>query len=50
MNPEVNRNILIAVDALRIPAVPFSTWQVLLGGMKGVKATVLYVIRQPNHP
>jgi nucleotide-binding universal stress UspA family protein len=48
MNPEVNRNILIAVDASENSrrAVQYVTG--MLGGMKGFKITVLHVIREPE--
>jgi hypothetical protein len=48
MNPEVNRNILIAVDESENSrrAVQYVTG--MLGGIKGFKATVLHVIREPE--
>jgi nucleotide-binding universal stress UspA family protein len=48
MNPEVNRNILIAVDASENSRRAVQYVASMLGGMKGFKATVLHVIREPE--
>lgn len=48
MNPEVNRNILIAVDASENSRRAVQYVAGMLGGMKGFKATVLHVIREPE--
>ena len=48
MNPEVNRNILIAVDASENSRRAGQYVAGMLGGMKGFKATVLHVIREPE--
>ncbi|MBI5590121.1 MAG: universal stress protein [Deltaproteobacteria bacterium] len=48
MNPEVNRNILIAVDASENSRRAVRYVADMLGGMKGFKATVLHVIREPE--
>jgi len=48
MNPEMNRNILIAVDTSENSRRAVQYVAGLLGGMKGFKATVLHVIREPE--
>ncbi len=48
MNPEVNRNILIAVDASENSRRAVQYVAGMLGGIKGFKATVLHVIREPE--
>ena len=48
MNPEMNRNILIAVDASENSRRAVHYVAGMLGGMKGFKATVLHVIREPE--
>jgi len=48
MNPEVNRNILIAVDASENSRRAVRYVGDLLGGINGFKATVLHVIREPE--
>ena len=48
MSPEVNRNILIAVDASENSRRAVQYVAGMLGGMKGFKATVLHVIREPE--
>ncbi|MCX5882001.1 MAG: universal stress protein [Deltaproteobacteria bacterium] len=48
MNPEMNRNILIAVDASENSRRAVQYVAGMLGGMKGFKATVLHVIREPE--
>ena len=48
MNPEVNRNLLIAVDASDNSRRAVQYVADMLGGIKGFKATVLHVIREPE--
>jgi nucleotide-binding universal stress UspA family protein len=48
MNPEMNRNILIAVDTSENSRRAVQYVAGLLEGMKGFKATVLHVIREPE--
>jgi nucleotide-binding universal stress UspA family protein len=48
MSPEVNRNILIAVDASENSRRAVQYVAGMLGGMKGFKATVFHVIREPE--
>jgi len=48
MNPEVNRNILIAVDASENSRRAVQYVADLLGGIKGFSATLLHVIREPE--
>lgn len=48
MNPNINRNILIAVDASENSRRAVEYVAKLLGGMKGFKITVLHVVREPE--
>ena len=48
MKPEVNRNILIAVDASENSRRAVQYVAGILGGMKGFKVCVLHVIREPE--
>ncbi|MFZ2631683.1 MAG: universal stress protein [Desulfosalsimonadaceae bacterium] len=48
MNPEVNRNILIAVDESENSRRAVQYVGEMLGGVKGFKATMLHVIREPE--
>jgi nucleotide-binding universal stress UspA family protein len=48
MNPEVNRNILIAVDPSENSRRAVQYVGNLLGDIKGFKATLLHVIREPE--
>jgi len=48
MNPEGNRNILIAVDASENSRRAVQYVADLLGGIKGFSATLLHVIREPE--
>jgi len=48
MSHEVNRNILIAVDASENSRRAVQYVGDMLGGMKGFKITVLHVIREPE--
>jgi nucleotide-binding universal stress UspA family protein len=48
MNPEMNRNILIAVDTSENSRRAVLYVAGLLGGMTGFKVTVLHVIREPE--
>jgi len=48
MNPDMNRNILIAVDTSENSRRAVQYVARLLGGMKGFKVTVLHVIREPE--
>ena len=48
MNSEVNRNILIAVDASENSRRAVRYVADMLGSMKGFKTTVLHVIREPE--
>ncbi len=48
MNLEMNRNILIAVDASENSRRAVQYVAGMLGGMKGFKAAVLHVIREPE--
>lgn len=48
MSPEINRNILIAVDASENSRRAVKYVGNLLGDIKGFKATLLHVIREPE--
>lgn len=48
MNPEINRNILIAVDASENSRRAVQYVAEILGGMKGFRTTLLHVIREPE--
>ena len=48
MSPEVNRNILIAVDASENSRRAVQYVGDMLGGIKGFNATLLHVIREPE--
>jgi nucleotide-binding universal stress UspA family protein len=48
MNPEVNRNILLAVDASENSRRAVEYVAGMLGGLKGFKVSVLHVIREPE--
>jgi nucleotide-binding universal stress UspA family protein len=48
MSPDINRNILIAVDASENSRRAVHYVGNLLGGIKGFKATLLHVIREPE--
>ena len=48
MNPDVNRNILIAADESENAGRAVLYVANLLGGMKGFRVTVVHVIREPE--
>lgn len=48
MNPNANRNILIAVDASENSRRAVEYVAKLLGGVKGFRVTVLHVVREPE--
>jgi nucleotide-binding universal stress UspA family protein len=48
MNPETNRNILIAVDASENSRRAVQYVAEILRGMKGFRTTLLHVIREPE--